>query len=429
MADNNDAYRDTVRKLSDRIVAAQKPIRILDAIKWDAGIKQEFFANGCRQQPRVDAAYYRDRPLGFDAEDLGHELHAIERDIVRQLGQFNPVGKMMGRMCREYQMAIRMLQARGTPAFSDLSQQLYGAASDAFHAGDPSIADLGAMLAETLGNIDRESDLSAEPRDITAEEAVRMLQQRLSAAFSEADSSVRVFLDDGIVADAAAGADYLKIRDDARFRNRDIRLLEVHEGWVHLGTTLNGQDQPVCTFLSKGPPSATVTQEGLAILMEIIAFTSYPDRLRKLGNRIRAVSMAEQGATFLDVFGFFREQGLDDDESFNHASRIFRGSGPTYGPFTKDLSYSKGFIMVYNFIQLAVRHGRLDRVPLLFCGKVTLEDIPVLAHLVEEGLVNPPRFLPPQFSDLSALAAWMAYSGFLNRLSLDRIEADYAHLV
>ncbi|MEX0732578.1 MAG: flavohemoglobin expression-modulating QEGLA motif protein [Aquisalimonadaceae bacterium] len=429
MPDSNNRYSAAVRALSDRIVDAQKPIRILDAIKWDASIKQAFFAAGCKKQPPVDAAYYQQRPLGFDPHALKRSFHEIERDVVRQLGQFNPVGKVMSRMCREYQMAIRLLEARGTPEFSDISQELYGAASDAFHAGDPSLADLGAMMAETLGNIDRGTHLPPEPRDIPADQAVSILQDRLAIAFAEAESPVRVILDDGIVADAAAGADYIKVRQDARFSMRDLRLLEVHEGWVHVGTTLNGQDQPVCTFLSKGPPSATVTQEGLAILMEIVAFASYPDRLRKLSNRIRAVSMAEQGATFLDVFGFFREQGFGDDESFNHAGRIFRGSAPTCGPFTKDLSYNKGFIMVYNFIQLAVRRGRLELIPLLFCGKVTLEDIPVLSQLVDEGLVRPPRYLPPQIADLNALAAWMSYSNFLNRLSMDRIEADYAHLV
>ena len=91
--------------------------------------------------------------------------------------------------------------------------------------------------------------------------------------------AVRVRLSDGIVADSAAGSDYIKIRSDARFTEREVRLLEVHEGWVHLGTTLSGQNQPVCTFLSKGPPSSTITQEGLAVLMEILAFASHPGRV------------------------------------------------------------------------------------------------------------------------------------------------------
>ena len=67
-------------------------------------------------------------------------------------------------------------------------------------------------------------------------------------------------------------------------------------------------------------------------------------------------------------------------------------------------------------------------MPLLFCGKTTLGDIKVIAQLVDEGLVEPPRYLPPQFADLHALCAWMCYANFLNRLSTKRIEEDYAGL-
>lgn len=35
-------YLLEVKALSDRILQAQQPIRILDAIKWDDTIKQEF---------------------------------------------------------------------------------------------------------------------------------------------------------------------------------------------------------------------------------------------------------------------------------------------------------------------------------------------------------------------------------------------------
>ena len=213
------------------------------------------------------------------------------------------------------------------------------------------------------------------------------------------------------------------------FNERDVRALEVHEGLVHVGTTLNGLNQPFCTFLSKGPPSSTVTQEGLAILMEVIAFASYPTRLRKLTNRTRAIHMAEEGADFLQVFEFYREQGFSMQDSYGNASRVFRGSTPQGLPFTKDLSYLKGFIMVYNYIQLAVRKGKLEQIPLLFCGKTTLEDMRTLSQLVDEGLVVAPKYLPPQFRDLNALSAWMCFSNFLNHLSLDRIEADYANIL
>jgi len=422
------SYTTALRELSDRLVEAQRPIRILDAIKWDDSVRRAFFAADCTQPPPVDQSYYQSRLLDFEPFAKRQELHALERDIVRQLGQYNAVSQIMRRMCREYMTVVRMLEARGTADFASLSQELYGSASDVFHAGDPTIADLGVMMSAALDNIDQSRFLPEEPRTISGEQAVGLLQERLDRVFPDGDPPVRVILSDGIVADAAAGSDYIKLRQEAVFNERDLRILEVHEGWVHIGTNVNGQRQPFCTFLSKAPPSATVTQEGLALLTEVFSFCSHPDRLRRVTNRIRAVDMAEQGANFLEVFDYFRSRGTSAEESYNIVSRVFRGSTPDGGPFTKDLAYSKGLVQIYNYIRLAVRKGMLERIPLLFCGKAQLEDARVIAQLVEEGLVERPRFLPPPFADLNALAAWMCYSNFLNQLTMRQIEADYNNL-
>ena len=422
-------YKQTLRELSDRIVAAQKPIRILDHVKWDPSIQEQFFKDGARELPKVDRAYYEGRPLGFDPAKKRQEFHEIERDITRLLGQFNSLGGIMRRMCREYIQVVRMLEGRGTPEFGVISEELYGSASDAFHEGGPTLADLGKLLAEAISNIDQSELLKPEEKTISGEEAVKILQQRINHAFRETEGTVRVLLSDGILADAAAGADYIKLRKEARFNDRDLRVLEVHEGWVHLGTTLNGSQQPVCTFLSKGPPTSTITQEGLAILMEIITFASYPSRLKRLANRVQAVHIAEQQGSFLDVYRFFLGQGYSETESFANAGRIFRGSTPDGAPFTKDLSYNKGFIMIYNYMRLAVRKGMLARIPLMFCGKTTLEDVRTLGQYVDEGIITPPRFLPPQIADLNGITAWMCYSNFLNRLDLSRIQDDYAAIL
>jgi uncharacterized protein (TIGR02421 family) len=423
-----NAYETLVRGLSERLVEAQRPIRVLDAIKWDDDIERGFFAQGCRELPAVARDYYLKRPLPFEPEEKLHELHGIERDIRRQLGEFNAPGQIMSRMCQEYREVVRLLKHRGTRAFAETSERLYGSASDSFHAGDPNLADLGHMMSDILDNLSHEAIFGKEEETLDAPQTVALLTERLSSYFGD-PQAVRVQLSDGIVADAAAGSDYLKIRNNARFTPREVRLLEVHEGWVHLATTLNGQHQPVCTFLSKGPPSSTITQEGLAVLTEIFAFASHPGRVRRLTNRIEGVAMAEAGANFLEVYRFFLEEGYDPREAYQHTMRIFRGSLPeNCGPFTKDLCYSKGFVLVYNFIRLAVRKGMMRRVPLLFCGKTTLADIKTIAQLVEEGLVVPPRYLPPQFADLHGLAVWMCYCNFLDRLSMQRIEEDYAGL-
>lgn len=423
-------YQQVIFEISERIVAAQKPIRILDSIKWDAEIQANFFKSKFKKLPEIDAEYYqRKNPLQFDPFKKMQEFHEIERSIRRTLGQFSGVGSIMSRMCHEYTRVVELLMWRGTEKFTEISQELYGSSEDAFHIGAPTLKDLASLVNQTLANIKDQVITEADNKIYTSEETVQILGERLANYFTDKNHNVRVELSDGIVADAAAGAERIKIRDNMMFSEREIKTFEVHEGWVHLGSTLNGMAQPTCTFLSKGPPSSTITQEGLAIITEVFTFTAYPKRLKRLMNRIIGVNMAEEGANFLDVFHFFRESGLDEDESYQSAIRVFRGSLPDKGPFTKDLCYSKGFILIYNYIRLAVQRGLLSQIPVLFIGKTTLEDIHILSDLVEEGIVIPPRYIPPQFQDLAALSAWMCYSLFLNKIDLQRMATDFKSML
>lgn len=426
---SDDNYAQLIKQLSDRIVLAQEPIRILDAIKWDEEIQQDFFANKARQQPKVDAQYYKRNPLEYDASALRKTFRLIEADARSELGETDPAGRILRRMCCEYARVLDMLEARGTEAFTEASQELYGRSSDTFHAGGPSLADLGRQLDQSLRNIDTHMFLQKPPKDIPTAQAVPLLQGWLDEIFTDPNARVRVIESDGIVADAAAGSDYIKLRSGSYFSERDLRGLKAHEGWVHVGTTLNGMLQPTCTFLSKGTPSDTITQEGLAVFIEIISFNSHPARLRRIADRIRAIGLAEQGASFVDIYTLLHDEGRSAEEAYTATMRIFRGSTPQGGPFAKDLAYSKGFVQVYNFIRLAVRRGRLDRIPLLFCGKLAIDDMGTLAGLARAGLVERPRYIPPPLKDLSALTAWMAYSNFLNRLDLLQVEADFAHLL
>ena len=418
-------YHQIIRELSDRIVLAQRPIRLLDAIKWDPSVKESFFKHKFKKLPPVTATYYHRYPLPYDPEAKNEEFYEIESDIRRHLGQFSAIGHIMQRMCREYRELVRMLSCRGGNEFSKLSQELYGSSEDVFYAGSPSLKDLSELISNMLLNMKIKKNPTMDDKIYTSKQVVEILQERLQRYFHVGGQKVGVKLSDGIIADAAAGADFIKIRCGGYFNAREIKVFEVHEGWVHMGTTLNGMAQPICTFLGKGTPSSTITQEGLAIILEIFTFASYPGRVRRLTNRITAIHMAEKGANFIDIFNFFREQGLSEDESYGNATRVFRGSVPDNGPFTKDLTYSKGFVLIYNFIRLAIRKGLGSRIALLFTGKTTLEDLRTLEDLIDEGIVVPPKFIPPQFADIGALSAWMCYSNFLNRFDLERVAADY----
>jgi uncharacterized protein (TIGR02421 family) len=282
-------------------------------------------------------------------------------------------------------------------------------------------------MYETLTRVNEGHLGAPEERSIGAEECARILNERFGQYFG--DTTVRVEVDDGILADAAAGSDYVKVRTGAKFSQRDIDILEVHEGWVHVATSLNGQHQSVAKWLAKGPPRTTAVQEGLAALLEIFTFRSHPRRARRLNDRVLAVDKAEDGASFLDVFEWFRTEGYEEDECYHSTRRIFRGGVVEGGaPFTKDACYCKGIVLNYAFIRSAIQHNCADLIPFLFVGKVAHEDVPVLARRVTEGVIKPPRYLPPMFRDLNGLAIWMAYSSFFSQLGSEAISDYYARI-
>lgn len=418
-----------IQELSQRIVDAQRAIRILDLIKWDDQVKKDFFRHKAQKLPDVNEQFYQKRPLPFDVQEKIEEFRAILRDAQNSCGQYSPITRLIKRQCDEYVRAVQMLAARGTPQFSEIAMELYGSPNDVFYPGGPRLSELGSVLFNVLTALDIQLQSEADIKRHTPEAAQKCLQKSLSKFFSQHQGKVTVMISDGMLADASAGADNIKISQDAMFSDRDLKYLEVHEGWVHVGTTLNGALQPYCFFLSKGSPSCSVIQEGLAVLTEVISFSSYPGRMRKITNRVIALDKVTQGANFLDVYRYFIECGLSEDDSYNNSVRVFRGSTPTGGPFTKDLSYAKGFLLVYNFIRFAISQHRIDAIPLLFVGKLVLDDLPLLKELRDEGILSPPVYLPPQFRDLSGLSALVSFSLFLSKFDLNEIQKNFRFLL
>lgn len=420
------SYKEIVAQLSTRIVEAQRPIRVLNSLKWDAAVLEKFRASRYRENPAIDVDWYQSIDLGFDPEQKIQEFEEVVRDVERDLPGDDELAQLLITTALQYRDVVRMLEARGTPLFYAFARKLYGSPKDKYPDGKTSVRDSAHVLYGLLTSLP--DDLGpANVRDITAPKAVDILNARLTAYFGEA--TVRVAEDDGIFADAAAGSDYVKIRRGAQFSLRDIDLFEVHEGWVHLATSLNGQAQPVATWLAKGPPRTTAAQEGLAALMEIFTFRTYPRRARRLNDRVLAVDKAEDGADFVQIFEWYRTEGYDEEDCFNATRRVFRG-GPTTGgaPFTKDICYSKGIVLNYAFIRACIEHDRAELIPYLFVGKIAHEDIPILASRVGDGVVRAPIYLPPTFRDLNGLAIWMSYSTFFTRLGGAEVSEHYAQL-
>jgi uncharacterized protein (TIGR02421 family) len=394
-----------IRLLSDRLVDAQRPLRILEAIHWQPDVEEQFFARNCRELPPMTRKGYERNPLPFDRRPKLRELRELEHDICRQLGHANACSQMMLQRCREYRRVVELLSSRGTPTFAAVSQGLFGSSGWISRNNSMSLRAIGKLIKQAVTHLAwPESHCNQPLHDAYA--AARILSERLRDYFGEG-VLFRTKLTPDLTADASAGGATINIRGDAQFTDWEIRLLEVHEGWVHLATTLNGRNQPLCRFLGKNSPSATVTQEGLAVLTEILTGTSHPRRLRRLANRIEAVGMVEAGADFLDVYGFYLEEDETPRSSYQQTHRVFRGGLPCgCGPFTKDLGYSKGLLLLLEYLDRAQRVGQAKQASLLFCGKTCVEEIPNLAQLVEEGIILEPEFVPPPFAAEAVLELW-----------------------
>jgi hypothetical protein len=167
----------------------------------------------------------------------------------------------------------------------------------------------------------------------------------------------------------------------------------------------------------------------LAALVEVLTLASHPSRARRLNDRVLAVDKAEDGASFLEVFEWFRTEGYAEEVCFWNTQRVFRGGMLEGGaPFTKDIVYTKGIVSNYNFLRSAIAAGRPELIRWLFVGKTALEDIPVLAARAHEGVVQPARYVPDMFRDMNGLAIWLGISTFWGHLKNSTIHEHYQRM-
>lgn len=404
--------KEIIAKLSSRIIDEQRPIHVLQALRWESWIEETFRQAHGRELPKVDLEYWSKIDLGFDPVQKMLAYEQIANDVERELTTSDGVGAILHQTAIEYRDVVRMLAARGTPAFHRYSSGLYGSPKDTMLSDGVTVRELGLATYDLFARMGACRAACVADRNISAERAVDLLAARLRSFFG--DVGIQVVLDPDVLADATAGPDYVKIRQGAVFSMSDIDVLEVHEGWVHLATTLNGQAQPVARWLGKGSPRTVATQEGLAALMEILSGRCHLLRAQKLNDRILAIDKAEDGANFLEVYEWYRTEGYAEDACFCNARRVFRGGVVEGGaPFTKDISYGKGLALCFAFLQSAVQAGKLDHVSLLFLGKLSLDDIPVLEEHVASGTIHPPTFLPPIVRDPNGLVTSMAFGMLL----------------
>ena len=407
-----------IRNACGLLYLATRTVRILTNISWPNSVRERFFAQKAKELPVVE---YPE----FDPSE------SLERLVLAKTAfSFPPlINEWLNITAYNIETSAKMLAARGTHEFYQYSSELYGQPQNVLSDQETTTLDLAMEFDDAFSDF-QDLDLGQPaPKNITAQMMADQMRTQVQSFFGE--SAPRVYVDDQLSANALAGPSRIRIRDGAMFSSRDVSQLVNHEAEIHVATSLNGIAQSELQILAASHPGTTKTQEGLAVFAEFITGSIDLDRFRRLADRVIAIQMAIDGADFLEVYQYFLERtGGEQEQAYENTRRVFRGGVLTGGaPFTKDIVYLDGLIRVHNFLRTMVSAGRADCLNLLFCGKIDMEDLPVLGHFSERGICRPPVFLPSWAKDIRFLLCYLTYSSFLNRIDLSQVKNHYANML
>jgi len=413
-------WQPQLTDLLEQLCELEQSVRILSSLSWPQSVRQRFLAAGGRQLPQIE--YDR-----FDAAGILSGLADLRQQAQRVFGSDNEIGAWLQRLLDSVEHGARLLDSIGSHDFLRHSNALFGTPERTLSDGKTTVLALAENFSGILEGLDK-LPLSFAEQPIDAGHLAAQIAKAVQKKF--AGDAPAVELVDELSAKALAGSTRIRIRRDARFTSKDVAQLIHHEAFIHVATKLNGKAQQQLPILGRSHAGTTATQEGLAVFAEFITGSMELDRLRRLTDRVMAIQMAIDGADFIQVYEYFLERsGGRREQSFENTRRVFRGGVLTGGaPFTKDIVYLEGLLRVHNFLRTAVSLGRSDLLHLLFCGKLDIEDIGVIAGLAAAGICQPPRYLPPWMEDLGFLLSYLAYSSFLNTVDMSRLREHYQQL-
>jgi len=411
--------RELIGRVSRALADHPKRGFLLDLIAWPREVEEAFFAAGAGRLPAPTYAFDRDG-LEAHVDDLGRVAAGIDGD--------EPVAAWLRRVLASRIAEDRMLLAAGTPAFSARSRELYGDARTAFYEGKATNLDLAHHLMDRLRVHGWDEARDVEETPLSAEELGQHLRAHVDRTRPRLD--VEIALDPGCTAKVLAGMKRVRIRPDATFARWEAEGLWHHEVETHALTAQNGAAQVEAPFLSSGGPRTTRTQEGLAVFSELYNRVLTVRRVERLAVRVALVDMAEQGASFLDLYRHLVERGSGERDAYFDAQRIVRGGLVEGGaPFTKDACYLSGLLHVYAFLNVFVRGGFRDETELLVAGRIDLDDVAALVKLRALGILARPRHRPRWLRSWDTLLPYFAFSSFMTWIDLTPVEAHYREVI
>ncbi|MFT6097847.1 MAG: hypothetical protein ACJAYF_000381 [Arenicella sp.] len=409
---------ELLKPIDNAIVAASKDIKVLTRLSWPAKVKRTFLDDWQRGNPRLPHVEYN------ISDDLKASVKSL-RKAKQELSVFDhPLASYLHKTADSYQTLCHLLQSAGSQDMLEPSRELYGAPGDLLADGRFNNLQAAHHFLESSDQFSRATHLHESDYCLPAATIKTDLENRLTEVFPK--GLLSVVTDPNLVSKAAAGATRIRLRDATCFTEYDLEQLLQHEIFIHSLTALNGQAQQNASCFGLGAPRTTGAQEGLATFSELVTGSIDIDRLERIALRTIAIDHALNGADFIQVFKFFLERGQPEDECFNSTMRIFRGAPVTGGAaFTKDGVYLHGLMQVHTFFSWAMSHQKLDLCRYFLAGRMTISDAIELEPLFNDGTLKQPRYLPPWMAKTSALAGYLAFSVFADKLSIQGLAADH----
>ena len=404
---------ERARQLDSALCALAPTVKVLSRLSWPESVITEFLHSWRRGEPFVPKVGYFTNGLPLGAkQELERIRDAADPD--------DPIEGYLRDTAGSYAKAVELISSAGTPAFLELSRELYGDPFDRLPGTHLTHFEAAQQLLDITAPWAAACNGEEQLHCMTAEHVRSEIQARVDPFFTE--HPITVVIDRRLTSKAAAAARRIRLRGRASYTEADIDQLLEHEAFVHSATALNGKLQPIQAF-GLASPRTTATQEGLATIAELITGSMDLSRLRRLALRIIAVKHVVEGADFVEVFRYFLRAGQSEDESARSAARVFRGGDPRGRiAFTKDVVYLHGLIGVHTFLRRAIFDSRIELIPRLFAGRLTLGDVLKLDSAFEEGDLLPGRYVTHWAADARRLAAHLSFSLILNRIKLESVD-------
>lgn len=326
-------------------------------------------------------------PLKVNPEEKRQRI----KEVLHQLesADLDPwIKKVFTNRLEDYNTLLRMMEVFGTVFFYQKCTQVYGTGN---------LKKLEGPFNYFIDEVTKLLESDHSNKTYTGDEGIKYLEENLAKTYPRDRFEVRAST--SLLSDSSAGRRVLKLNTSKSFTENHLRIFLVHEGWAHLGTSLNGQEQPLHHWLASWAPRTTLLQEGLAVLVELVTGSMTLERWQRIKLRHLACLMAEKGSNLTEVYHFLCHQEMEELDAFKLALRVFRGVDPRGGQ-----AFTKEFLYLHGLVQL-LYHLNFFNLPLssVFAGKISFDEhVAILAHQEESKIVSP--FFPEELNSPECLA-------------------------